>query len=138
MPAPLRTPTSASVPAPPHCEVSELFAMLGKPHMLEILAAFRDARGQPIRFSTLQGQLGISPKTLAVRLRVLVGAGLLERRSYRETPPRVEYRSTAKSAELDELFAVLRNWAGRHTLTPAVVAPPAGPRGPRPSAPSAS
>lgn len=119
-------PAGPTPPAPPatsghpQCEVTELFAMLGKPHMLEILSAFRSARGRPLRFCGLEDTLRISPRTLAVRLRVLVAAGLLERRSYRETPPRVEYLATAKTAELYELFTILGRWAGRHSLTPRV------------------
>ncbi|MCI4336422.1 MAG: helix-turn-helix transcriptional regulator [Thermoplasmata archaeon] len=91
--------------------------------MLRLLSAFRDAGGKPIRFSALQSGLGVSPKTLSQRLRVLVGAGFVVRRSYREVPPRVEYQTTAKGAELDELFEVLARWAGRHSMTVSTAGP---------------
>lgn len=113
-----------------HCDVRELFAMLGQPHMLSVLAAFRESRGAPIRFSALEERLGIAPKTLAARLRLLVAAGFLERRTYRETPPRVEYAPTERAAELDPLFEVMAQWAGRHSLPAARRSRAAGPAGP--------
>src|SRR5580765_3684607 len=50
----------------------------------------------PRRFSELEHSCaGISPRTLAERLRALEDEGILERRSYAESPPRVEYSLTA-------------------------------------------
>lgn len=116
-----RSPSPATASGAAHCQVTELFALLGQPHVLEILAVLHGTGGRTLRFSDLQSQLRISPKTLADRLRVLVAAGLLDRRSFRERPPRVEYRTTAKTADLDELFALLHQWADRHSLTAAPV-----------------
>ena len=99
------------------CPVSELFAMLGQPHMLRILHAFQEGRGGPIRFTDLERRLALSPKTLSVRLRTLVEAGFVSRRAFNEIPPRVEYAPTPKTAELKELFGALDRWAGRNTLT---------------------
>ena len=45
---------------------------------------------------------GISSKTLAYRLQELEKVGILERRSYNEIPPRVEYNLTTKGQELVE------------------------------------
>src|SRR4029077_13128180 len=51
----------------------------------------------PRRFSELERSCrGISPRTLAERLRALEADGILKRQSYPETPPRVEYSLTAK------------------------------------------
>ncbi len=102
------------------CQVTELFAILGRPHMLGILHLFGD--GRPHRFTELERSLLLSPKTLSQRLRVLVDHGFLERRSYRETPPRVEYGPTAKTLELEAIFPVLARWSRRHSLdeVPAV------------------
>ncbi len=53
----------------------------------------------PRRFSQLERSCsGISPRTLAERLRALEHEGILERRSYPESPPRVEYELTEKGA----------------------------------------
>ena len=106
-----------SKPKPEGCQVGELFAMLGQSHMLRILEVLVTNRGNPMRFTTLQSRLGLSPKTLAQRLRTLVEAGFLTRRSYNEIPPRVEYEVTPKATDLGELFATLVRWAQEHTMT---------------------
>jgi DNA-binding HxlR family transcriptional regulator len=99
------------------CQVGELFAMLGRPHVLRILEVLVTNRGTPLRFTTLQARLGLSPKTLAQRLRTLVEAGFLTRRSYNEIPPRVEYEVTSKATDLGDLFRMLGRWAQDHTMT---------------------
>src|SRR5580765_7318755 len=49
------------------------------------------------RFSELEHACpGISPRTLSERLRWLEEEGVVDRRSYAETPPRVEYQLTPK------------------------------------------
>jgi DNA-binding HxlR family transcriptional regulator len=96
--------------------VGELLAMLGQPHMLDILYLFHGPVARPLRFSELQQRLAISPKTLSQRLKTLVVSGLLTRRAFNEIPPRVEYEPTAKTYELNELFGGLQRWAGRHSL----------------------
>ena len=53
---------------------------------------------------------GISSKTLACRLHELGKGGILERHSYNEIPPRVEYRLTAKGQELVESIIDLLQW----------------------------
>ena len=45
---------------------------------------------------------GFSSKTLAARLKELERSGVLERQSYNEIPPRVEYKLTIKGQELVE------------------------------------
>jgi DNA-binding HxlR family transcriptional regulator len=41
---------------------------------------------------------GISPRTLSERLQMLEGEGIVIRRSYPESPPRVEYELTEKGS----------------------------------------
>lgn len=84
--------------------------------MHEILYAFVAAPGRSIRFTELQIRLHLSPKTLSTRLKTLVEAGILSRRSFNEIPPRVEYEPTRKLEELTELYDVLTKWADRHSL----------------------
>jgi len=63
----------------------------------------------PRRFSELERSCqGISPRTLAERLRALEADGILERRSYPETPPRVEYRLTEKGESLLPIIDAMR------------------------------
>ncbi len=53
---------------------------------------------------------GISSKTLAYRLQELEKSGILERHSYNEIPPRVEYCLTPKGQELVESIIDLLQW----------------------------
>ncbi|MCI4362515.1 MAG: helix-turn-helix transcriptional regulator, partial [Thermoplasmata archaeon] len=111
----------AAAPAPRGtggCQVAELFTVLGRPRMLDILHAFADSGGAPIRFGQLQTRLAISPKTLSDRLKTLVNMGFLARQAFSEIPPRVEYQPTAKTADLGELFRALESWSTRNSLRP--------------------
>jgi DNA-binding HxlR family transcriptional regulator len=67
------------------------------------------------RFSELEHSCaGISPRTLSERLRALEQEGIVVRRSYPESPPRVEYELTGKGAGLLPIIAEMRrfghNW----------------------------
>jgi DNA-binding HxlR family transcriptional regulator len=65
----------------------------------------------PRRFSELERSCqGISPRTLAERLRVLEAEGFLERESFAETPPRVEYRLTPKGESLLPIIDAMREF----------------------------
>lgn len=57
---------------------------------------------------------GIPPNTLSARLKQLEAAGVVERRLYRQHPPRAEYLLTAKGRELGPIVAAMRQWGGRH------------------------
>ncbi|MHA6531771.1 winged helix-turn-helix transcriptional regulator [Paenibacillus sp. BAC0078] len=64
-----------------------------------------------MRFSDLIRSLeGISPKTLALRLRELENHGILERTVYPEVPPRVEYTLTTKGKQLENIFIELKRY----------------------------
>lgn len=91
--------------------------MLGQPHMLGLLHLLQTSGGRPRRFGELQAGLSIPPKTLSKRLRWLVQAGFVLRRTFNEVPPRVEYEPTPKTTELEALFRDLRRWSQRNTLT---------------------
>jgi DNA-binding HxlR family transcriptional regulator len=55
----------------------------------------------PRRFTQLEHACnGISPRTLSERLHMLEQEGIVSRRSYPESPPRVEYELTAKGAAM--------------------------------------
>lgn len=51
---------------------------------------------------------GISTKVLNERLRKLVGFGLVERESFPETPPRVEYRLTTRGQRFGPVLEAVR------------------------------
>ncbi len=65
----------------------------------------------PVRYLKFKQTLkGISSRTLAARLKDLQKTGILERKAYNETPPRVEYRLTKKGQELVESVINLLQW----------------------------
>ena len=65
----------------------------------------------PRRFSELEHSCsGISPRTLAERLRELEHEGIVERRSYPESPPRVEYSLTGKGEALLPIINAMREF----------------------------
>ena len=66
---------------------------------------------EPVRHKQFKQSLkGISSKTLATRLSELVSEGILERQTYAEVPPRVEYRLTQKGQDLVESITNLLEW----------------------------
>jgi DNA-binding HxlR family transcriptional regulator len=73
------------------------------------------------RFDEIQAELGIARNVLQTRLKRLVEHGVLERRLYRERPPRYEYRLTDKGLDLWPTIVALMRWGDRHT---AVAGPP--------------
>ena len=65
----------------------------------------------PKRTGELRRQIeGISEKMLIQSLRRLEAHNLVERRSYSEVPPRVDYRLTEMGLALAEKIASLNTW----------------------------
>jgi DNA-binding HxlR family transcriptional regulator len=84
----------------------------------------------PRRFSELEHSCaGISPRTLSERLRALEDDGIVERRSYAESPPRVEYELTAKGDALLPIIEEMRRFGHSWLVAEASLATPAGGRG---------
>lgn len=70
-----------------------IIEIIGRKWALQIVCAV--GNHERLRFSELQQLLeGISPKTLAKRLKELQGADLIKREAFVEIPPRVEYSLT--------------------------------------------
>lgn len=90
----------------------ELFALLSRSGTLEIL--YEVGMHGPVRFNELKARLDISSATLSARLSELLDAGFVERTSYDEVPPRVEYTSTEKLADLKPILYHFVDWAERH------------------------
>jgi DNA-binding HxlR family transcriptional regulator len=64
------------------------------------------------RFNKLMQELrGISPKTLADTLKQLREEGLINRESFAEIPPRVEYSLTGDGKRLREAIMPILTWA---------------------------
>ena len=80
------------------------------------LLVIRDLADASARFCELERSLaGISPRTLSLRLRALEEEGIVERRTYPEVPPRVEYELTDKGRALLPLIEDMRRY-GREWL----------------------
>ncbi len=69
-----------------------------------------------VRFQDLQDSLaGIAPNTLSARLKELEENGLVERQSYSDHPPRLEYQLTPKGKSLGPVIKAMRDWGRRHS-----------------------
>ncbi|HVS29501.1 MAG TPA: helix-turn-helix domain-containing protein [Solirubrobacteraceae bacterium] len=78
------------------------------------LLVIRDLAEGRTRFCELERSLeGISPRTLSLRLRALEEEGVVERRTYPEVPPRVEYSLTAKGLALLPIIEDMRTYGRR-------------------------
>jgi len=106
----------------PVCKTAEI--VCGKWTLLLI----RDLAEGRSRFCELERSLeGISPRTLSLRLRALEEEGIVERETFPEVPPRVEYRLTEKGRALMPIIDGMRTYgtrwlgAGCDNLAPAAV-----------------
>jgi len=91
-------------------ETSELRKIITKRGTLEILIPLCCST-DPIRYLTFRKSMkGFSSKTLTIRLKELEKSGILNRQSFNEIPPRVEYRLTPKGQELVESIINLLQW----------------------------
>jgi DNA-binding HxlR family transcriptional regulator len=79
------------------------------------------------RFCELERSLtGISPRTLSLRLRGLEEEGIVERHTFPEVPPRVEYALTAKGEALLPIIDGMRAY-GEQWLAAKCAASPQRP-----------
>ena len=75
------------------------------------------------RFCELERSLaGISPRTLSLRLRALEEEGIVERHTFPEVPPRVEYALTAKGQALLPIIEDMRAWGAQWLVAEPVAA----------------
>jgi DNA-binding HxlR family transcriptional regulator len=78
--------------------------------------------GNPARFNELKKRLGtISATSLTERLKELEQRGIVERRVYPESPPRVEYSLTKKGRELHVLLLQLADWVVKWNKKPVML-----------------
>ena len=110
----------ASDPTCPVCRTADI--VCGKWTLLLV----RDLAEGRSRFCELERSLnGISPRTLSLRLRALEEEGIVERQTYAEVPPRVEYSLTAKGRALIPIIEGMRTygelWLGAECAAEPVV-----------------
>ncbi|HWA55465.1 MAG TPA: helix-turn-helix domain-containing protein [Solirubrobacterales bacterium] len=103
--------SAASNASCPVCRTAEI--VCGKWTLLVI----RDLAEGSSRFCELERSLeGISPRTLSLRLRALEEEGIVERHTFPEVPPRVEYALTEKGEALVPLVEDMRRYGTRWLL----------------------
>ena len=69
-----------------------------------------------LRYGVLRDEMrNITDAVLAAALRELMADGLVERRSYNEIPPRVEYSLTEKGCSVLPILQNICQWSGLHT-----------------------
>ena len=111
----------------PVCRTAEI--VCGKWTLLVI----RDLADGRSRFCELERSLhGISPRTLSLRLRALEEEGIVERQTYPEVPPRVEYALTEKGRALVPLIEDMRAYGLKWLCADAADRPGAEARERRP------
>jgi len=94
-------------------QTAKLRKLITKRGTLEILIPLC-CTTNPVRYIKFRNTLkGFSSKTLTARLKELEISGILERKSYNEIPPRVEYNLTVKGQELVESVIDLLQWMRR-------------------------
>ena len=98
-------------------ETSQLRNIITKRGTLEILIPLCCST-DPVRYVTFRKSMkGFSSKTLTIRLKELEKSGVLNRQSFNEIPPRVEYRLTPKGQELVgsiiNLLQWMRKWSNK-------------------------
>jgi DNA-binding HxlR family transcriptional regulator len=103
------TETEEGVEFEAEARKATLFRLLGSAHTLAILREFAAEPG-PLRFSELRDELGIPPTTLSDRLVELREAGIIDRESHDEVPPRVEYRPTERGEALRPVMDAVADW----------------------------
>jgi DNA-binding HxlR family transcriptional regulator len=108
------------------CSVATAAEIVGSKWTVLIV---HDLSEGPRRFTELERSCeGISPRTLAERLRWLEAEEMVVRKSYPESPPRVEYELTAKGKALLPIVHEMRRFGhewlgcGLHDTSPAASA----------------
>ena len=92
-------------PSCPVCRTADI--VCGKWTLLLV----RDLAEGCTRFCELERSLtGISPRTLSLRLRALEEEGIVERQTFAEVPPRVEYSLTEKGQALIPIIESMREY----------------------------
>ncbi|RXZ48908.1 transcriptional regulator [Agromyces fucosus] len=96
----------------PDCPSRVVFGRIGERWTMFVILALEPG---PMRFTALKARVGVvTPKVLTETLRALEGDGLVSRRAFDESPPRVEYALTPLGRSLLEPIAAMRAWAEAH------------------------
>ncbi|WP_024802290.1 helix-turn-helix domain-containing protein [Nocardia sp. BMG51109] len=98
-----------------HCSIGQTLERVGEWWTLLIV---RDLHLGLHRFDDIAENLGISRNLLTRRLETLVTDGIVERRAYRERPPRHEYHLTEAGRDLVPALLALMTWGDKWATPP--------------------
>lgn len=94
------------------CPLTRVTDVLGDHSSFLII---RDLLEGPKRFKDLTDSLvGVSTRTLTLKLKHLEEAGLLLRESFAERPPRVEYSLTKEGKGLKEVITAMKRYGEKY------------------------
>ena len=92
--------------------IREILDLVGDKWSVLIIGTLADG---PLRYSDLAEAIpGISQRMLTLTLKHLQRSGLINRTSYPEVPPRVEYTLTALGTSLLSTVLALASWSADH------------------------
>ncbi len=97
------------------CSIARTLSVVGERWSLLVV---REVAWGVRRFAEIQAATGAPPAVLSDRLKVLVGAGVLETRPYQEPGSRVrlEYRLTPVGRDLQPVLTALKDWGDVHLV----------------------
>jgi DNA-binding HxlR family transcriptional regulator len=105
-------PSKHANPFSPLCPSRKILELIGSKWSMLVLCTLRTGT---VRTGALRREVGgISQKMLTQTLRDLERHGLIERISYEEVPPRVEYRLTRLGRSLSDLIEDIEQWVAGH------------------------
>ena len=89
----------------------------------------RDLQHGPRRYGEIQhgllkgvaGTKEIAPRVLSRELKELTALGLIDRRDYREAPPKVEYKLTDEGQSLIPVISVMHKWGVEHLMKDSIL-----------------
>jgi DNA-binding HxlR family transcriptional regulator len=105
---------STNLGRPRVCSIADALDVVGERWSLLVL---RELGFGVHRFKDIQVNTGAPRETLALRLRKLEDAGVIERRRYCDHPPRDEYMLTPAGRDLLPVLGALREWGERHVTS---------------------
>ena len=96
----------------PVCPIAKVAEEIGDRWTILLI---RDLLTGPKRFGDLQSSLlGISSRTLSSKLEHMTKNKFITRKSFSETPPRVEYSLTKKGQDLHSIAEAMRKYGKKH------------------------
>lgn len=95
-----------------HCPIANVLDLIGDKWSLLIVRDLFLGKSRYVEFA--QSVENIPTNILANRLKRLEAAGLVERTSYCQKPPRHQYRLTSKGRDLLPVLEAMEQWACRH------------------------